>query len=425
MGCGDAGGISSVTCIGQRYDTAALILAVAGPLYQPILRKTVDHDFGRRSVHGDLAAKVILRKRAAFMQPRQGCKLRWRQVWNTGAEDRQMTLIRLPHQIPNLGVQTIGGGGHTRLISASLIDSIACPGHNFICIRTILKAIVQVDYFRPDTLAEALKLAERDGIRIAAGCTDLFPATQRQQLIGPVLDITGISALRDVARCESGYRIGATATWTDIIRADLPPAFDGLKLAAKEVGAAQIQNSGTVAGNLCNASPAADGVPPLLALDAAVEIQSAAGQRSVLLKDFITGVRQTALLPGEIVTAVAVPASAGGASTFLKLGARKHLVISIVMVAARLQVEDGVVCDAAIAVGSCSPVAQRLQAVEARLIGQPADAALAMRVLESDIGAALSPIADIRADAGYRLDAATTLTRRAVTDLADKWSAVA
>lgn len=280
-----------------------------------------------------------------------------------------------------------------------------------------MKALTQVDYFRPDTLAEALAIAERGGVRIAAGCTDLFPATQQQLLPGSILDITRIAALRGVTRSDNGYRIGATTTWTDIVRADLPPAFDALKEAALEVGAVQIQNSGTVAGNICNASPAADGVPPLLMLDALVEVQSSAGIRSIPLGDFITGVRQTRMQPGEIVTAVTVPDTARGRSRFLKLGARKHLVISIVMAAVRLDVEGGLVRAAAVSVGSCSPVAVRLESVETALIGARADAALADCVQQSDITAALSPIADIRGEVGYRYEAAAELVRRAVSGL--------
>jgi CO/xanthine dehydrogenase FAD-binding subunit len=301
-----------------------------------------------------------------------------------------------------------------------MIDSIARWRHYFIRIRTNLKAPAQVDYFRPNSLAEALMFAERGGMRIAAGCTDLFPATQQQRLPGPILDITGIQALRGVSRTGNSYRIGATTTWTDIVRADLPPAFDALKQAALEVGAVQIQNSGTVAGNLCNASPAADGVPPLLALDASVELQSNRGMRSLPVGDFLTGVRQTALQPGEIVTAVTVPETVGGRSKFLKLGARKHLVISIVMAAVRLDVVDGRVREAAVSVGSCSPVAARLPAVEAALANAQMDDALAALVQDADVTAALTPIADIRGDADYRYDAAAELVRRAVRDLVDE-----
>jgi len=331
-----------------------------------------------------------------------------------------MALVRLPHQISHLAVQAIGGCVHKLLALVSTIDNIACWRHYFIRIRTNLKAPAQVDYFRPNSVAEALMIAERGGMRIAAGCTDLFPATQQQRLPGPILDITGIQALRGVSRSWNSYRIGATTTWTDIVRADLPPAFDALKQAALEVGAVQIQNSGTVAGNLCNASPAADGVPPLLALDASVELQSKSGVRSLPLGEFLTGVRQTALQPGEVVTAVTVPEAARGRSRFLKLGARKHLVISIVMAAVRLDVVDGQVREAAVSVGSCSPVAARLPAVEAALANAPMDDSLAALVQDADVAAALTPIADIRGDADYRYDAAAELVRRAVRDLVDE-----
>ena len=99
----------------------------------------------------------------------------------------------------------------------------------------------------------------------------------------------------------------AATTWSEIAAANLPPAFDALRQAAREVGSIQIQNRGTIAGNLCNASPAADGVPPLLALDAAVELASANGTRQLPLSEFITGYRRTARQPDEILSAVIVP----------------------------------------------------------------------------------------------------------------------
>ncbi len=125
------------------------------------------------------------------------------------------------------------------------------------------------EMIRPRTLSEAISAAgSGDRVVIAAGCTDLFPATQSQTLTGRILDLTSVDGLRGISRAAGGWRIGAATTWTDILRADLPPAFDGLKAAARQVGGVQIQNAGTIGGNLCNASPAADGVPPLLTLDA-------------------------------------------------------------------------------------------------------------------------------------------------------------
>ena len=245
-----------------------------------------------------------------------------------------------------------------------------------------------------------------------AGCTDLFPATPGQTLRGPVLDLTAIAGLRGIARDGAGWRIGATTTWAEIARADLPPAFDGLRAAAREVGAVQIQNAGTLGGNLCNASPAADGVPPLLTLDAAVDLVSAAGVRRLPLGEFLTGPRRTALRPGEVLAAVLIPGTAGR-GVFVKLGARSSLVISIVMVAARLVVEGGRVTGAALSVGACSAVATRLPAQEAALIGARV-AEAAARIDAALIVPALSPLTDIRADADYRRGAAVTLLRRAV-----------
>jgi CO/xanthine dehydrogenase FAD-binding subunit len=207
-------------------------------------------------------------------------------------------------------------------------------------------------------------------------------------------------------------------TWSELIAADLPPVFGGLKAAAREVGSIQIQNRGTLAGNLCNASPAADGVPPLLALDAAVELTSTGGIRQLDLADFILGNRKTALRPGEILSAVLVPSVWNDAgSAFLKLGARRYLVISIVMVAATIARSlDGSVRAARVAVGSASAVARRLTVLEDRLVGVSAATRLSSLVAADDL-AALTPIDDVRGSAAYRIEAAQELVGRAI-DLA-------
>ncbi len=268
------------------------------------------------------------------------------------------------------------------------------------------------DYHRPGALDEATALLAAAPRVVLAGGTDLYPATKAQSLGGSVLDLNGIPALKRIEITDAGWRFGALVTWTDILRADLPSAFDGLKLAAREVGSVQIQNAGTLAGNLCNASPAADGVPPLLTLDAQVEIASAQGIRAIALSAFLLGPRKTALAPDEIVSAILIPATAGqGVSDFLKLGARKYLVISIAMVATRLVIDNGCITAAAIAVGSCSATAQRLPGLEAALIGQR-PATLAIDAIL--IAPALNPIDDVRGSAAYRLDAAVELVKRSI-----------
>lgn len=275
-------------------------------------------------------------------------------------------------------------------------------------------------YHRPTNLMDAYGILANESVQILAGGTDVFPAQTGRELQGDIIDITAITELRGITQTDNGWRIGACATWSDVANAALPPGFIALQQAARELGALQIQNSATIAGNLCNASPAADGVPPLLVLEAEVEIGSAKGLRRMPLSDFITGVRKTALQADEIVTAIRIPKTATlGASAFHKLGARKYLVISICMVAARIQQTGGVIQNAAVSVGACSPVACRLPELEAALVGQKFDAPSAWKIaLDQDVNQILAPIDDIRADAGYRKVAAVELINRAITDAA-------
>jgi CO/xanthine dehydrogenase FAD-binding subunit len=277
-------------------------------------------------------------------------------------------------------------------------------------------------YARPSQLNETLALLADPGALILAGGTDVFPAAGERPLAGRVIDLSRLAGLRGVVRAGDEFRIGALTTWTDLVRADLPPAFDALRAAAREIGAVQIQNRGTIGGNLCNASPAADGVPPLLVLDAEVELASARGTRRLPLAQFIAGARRTLRAPDEMLTAVLIPApSPGMRAAFLKLGARRSLVISIAMVAVLLDVGAGVVRAARIAVGACSAVAQRLPRAEARLVGLAADVALGEALGAEDV-AGLAPIDDDRASADYRRAAALVLIRRAL-DLARRGEA--
>lgn len=270
-------------------------------------------------------------------------------------------------------------------------------------------------FLRPRTIPEALSaLAEAPDLRILAGGTDVYPGLGAAVSRVALMDITDIDALRGVSLCDKGLRLGALTSWTDVQRVDLPPVFSVLQQAGREVGSPQIQNAGTVAGNICNASPAADGTVALLALDAVVEVAGPGGARRMPLADFVTGVRRIALEPGEFVVAVHVPmpgACSAGRSAFLKLGTRRYMVISIAMVAAVVESgPDGRITRAAVVVGACSPVAQRLSALEARLMGLGrGDIAGALRPEDF---AALAPIGDVRAEAAYRSAAVPVLVRR-------------
>lgn len=273
-------------------------------------------------------------------------------------------------------------------------------------------------YLIPTKLEAALKSLAQQQDKLVAGGTDVYPSMKQGHTPKSLLDVTRIKELMNITMTDTGFRIGAAVTWTEIVKAKLPAAFDGLKHAAKEVGSLQIQNAGTIAGNLCNASPAADGVPPLLTLDARVEVASAArGARILPLQDFILGVRKTALGSDEIVTAIHIPTPPDGAgSAFEKLGNRKYLVISIAMTAALIKCDlRGLISEARVAIGACSPVALRLTQLEADLIGaKPSE----VEILPSHLSQ-LSPIDDVRGSGGYRLDIVQEQCRRAIQKAAE------
>src|SRR4029079_6178107 len=222
-------------------------------------------------------------------------------------------------------------------------------------------------YERPPKLSDALDILDSGQYSILAGGTDFYPARANQAIHEDVLDITALEGLRGISEERDAWRIGALTTWSDLLAAKLPPLFDGYKKAAREVGGVQIQNTGTIAGNLCNASPAADGTPNLLALDAVVELSSRLGGRRTSVAQFVLGNRPPARDDNEIVTAIVVPKPQGRTrSTFRKLGARKYLVISIVMGAAVIEEgARGEVASACVAVGSCNAAPVRLERLEA------------------------------------------------------------
>ncbi len=273
---------------------------------------------------------------------------------------------------------------------------------------------------RPQSIAEAAAAA---GERVVGGARRRhrsLPGARRPTVAAPLLDITAIAGLRGIRRDDRGWTIGATTTWTDVVRADLPPLFDALKAAAREVGGVQIQNTGTVAGNLCNASPAADGTPVLLALGASVVLQSARGERELALDEFVLGSRRTARAADELVVAVRIPArSARARSAFAKLGGRRYL-------------DDLDQHGRGRRRRRCERRDRRSRRRRRQLLGGRAGACRRSRracvgvaadadlagVLEPADLAPLTPIDDLRGSAAYRRDATATLVRRALREVA-------
>lgn len=282
------------------------------------------------------------------------------------------------------------------------------------------EAVMPAAYFRPHSLAEAVSAVSAEGTTIVAGATDLYPACVGRPLPPRLLDVSAVREMCGITATAEGLRIGGATTWTEIAAATLPPAFLAIQRAARQIGSLQIQNRGTVAGNLCNASPAADGVPPLLILDPLVELSSETGVRLMPLAEFIQGYRRTAIAKSEILSALHVPLTSPDArSGFVKLGARKYLVISVVMAAALVRRDaTGRLMDVRIAVGSASEKAQRLSQLEKDLLTLKPGRSPAS-LFRPEHFASLRPIDDARASASYRVSACQQVVSDALEQAID------
>ncbi|HZS07135.1 MAG TPA: xanthine dehydrogenase family protein subunit M [Blastocatellia bacterium] len=258
----------------------------------------------------------------------------------------------------------------------------------------------------PATLAEAYAiLAERkDAMKVIAGGTDLMVLMNAHLLdAAEFLDIWGVDELRGIADEGDALRIGALTTYTQLIgsplvRRHVPILVD----ASRTIGAIQIQNRGTIGGNVVNASPAGDSLPVLAAFDAEVEIGSARGLRHVAFNQFYTGYRRTVLEADELVTAVRVPKLGEGERAFFcKVGTRRAQAISKIVMAAKAKWADGVIASVSIALGSVAPTVICATRTERLLAGAPLTPELAEQARQL-ISQEVSPITDLRSTEHYR-----------------------
>ena len=211
------------------------------------------------------------------------------------------------------------------------------------------------------------------------------------------LDLLGIDALRRLRWSDDGLELGALATyWDVIVDSRAGDAFPLLAEAARQVGAIQIQSRGTWAGNVVNGSPAADGVPVLMAYDATVVLASRAGRREIPLDAFYTGYRESVRRPDELVVAIRLPQRRHALQRFVKVGPRRAQAIAKVGLAVTRSDDAGWRVVAA----SVAPTVRRCPTVEARLEAGPPPAA--PEDLEAALGADVSPIDDVRSTARYR-----------------------
>lgn len=270
-----------------------------------------------------------------------------------------------------------------------------------------------MEFLRATSVDEALAAAG-DGAAFVAGGTNLVPDVLfGRKKIARAVDISRLDELRFIEEADGKIRIGALATVTDLLDSGLiRDAASPLYESALEFAGPLVRNRASVAGNLMDASPAADLAPPLLAQDAVVELASAEGERSLPLSEFFLDYRKTAARPEELMTAVVIdPLGTADRCAYYKLQLRRAMAIAVVGVAVILRMEESVCAEAAIGMGAVAAVPYRARAAEAHLRGK--------EIGEAEIEAAAAaaadgarPIDDVRASAAYRRKMCGVLVRR-------------
>ena len=273
-------------------------------------------------------------------------------------------------------------------------------------------------YETPETLDAAVALlAGADGVsRVLAGGTDLL-VQLRAGMIEPalVVDIKRIDEMREITAEDGGCRVGAAVTGAELgEHAALKAAWPGVVEATELIGSTQIQGRATMVGNLCNASPAADAVPALIAAGAVVIDAGPDGRRDVPAQQIATGPGQTSLAKGEIVVSVLLPARPPRSSdAYLRFIPRTEMDIAVVGAGVSLTLdEDGVCSDARIVLGAVAARALLVEEAAEALIGSPVDAT-ALDALAQAASAACQPIDDMRGTKEFRIKVAGVIARRA------------
>jgi len=279
-------------------------------------------------------------------------------------------------------------------------------------------------YVAPETLEDALSLKRESGadVRVIAGGTDLI-LRMRDRVFTPkvLLDLRRVS-LDTFASAGGELRIGACATHSQILaNAEIESQFPALAEACRQFAGPPIRNRGTVGGNIVNASPAADLVPPLIAYDARIVLSSTSGHRELSLEDFFIGPGQTVIEPDEILTEVRLSLMPPGtAASFIKLGQRRSMAIAIVNLCTRLSLDaDGKVAAARIVLGAVAPTPMRAVTAEKLLTGKIISTDLLAEAAQT-ASEEIAPITDVRASGAYRKRMTAVLVRRSLTTAWDE-----
>lgn len=272
--------------------------------------------------------------------------------------------------------------------------------------------------------AYALLAKRPAGLRVLAGGTDLMVQLNARVALdsfGHVLDIWNVGELRSIERSADKLLIGALATYSDLIRSPLVgESFPALAEVSREVGAWAIQNRGTLGGNVCNASPAGDTLPLLLAADARFVLGGPRGERVVAASEFFVGYRKTALGADELLLRVEVPvldSQRGEKLIYRKVGTRRAQSVSRTILAVRATSDGRRLSGVRVAAGCVAPIPLRCRRVEAAAEGRQLDQgviAAARAALDQDI----QPISDVRGSAEYRRRASANVLERLLQQLA-------
>jgi CO/xanthine dehydrogenase FAD-binding subunit len=286
------------------------------------------------------------------------------------------------------------------------------------CFQLVHLTLKHFQYFQVVSIKEALSLLEKHGeeAKIVAGGTDLVPKLKARETEPKyVVDISGIKDLNCIEDYQEGLKIGAVTTYDTLNRSPLiMRKAPVLAEATHEVGNVQIRNLGTIGGNLANASPAADTVPPLIVSRASLKIIGHGKERLIPVENFFLSANVSVLEKDELLADIQIPdMPANTGQAFIKLGRRAGPDLSIASVAVALTLDGDICKDVRIALGSVGPTALRARKTEDLLRGER----LERKVLEecSEIVAnEIKPISDVRASAEHRIEVTKSLVRNAV-----------
>lgn len=271
-----------------------------------------------------------------------------------------------------------------------------------------------------NSVEHAIEISSRlnEGWRYVAGGTDLVIQLRRSvRKSDDLVDISRLSALRAIEVGDDAIKIGALCTHKDVeCNPTIEMEFAALHAAARVVGGHQIRNVGTVGGNLANASPAADVAVALLSLDATIQVKGPGGSRNIPIDELFVSSGKTTLLAGELIESVRFKRFGGrNRSTFLKVGRRKAMEISVVSAAVNLEIDrDGICQSARIALGAVAPRPRRATIAERLIEGKKLDPAL-IEAAATQAKSECSPRSDARASAEYRTRVVEGLVRRALS----------